>query len=133
MDDSQTLASHYASLKKNFQKLSFEFEDLKNEKEKLGQEKSELLKENTLFHKDVTAIRTEVSEAGQNTSSNVSKLQKIVKLLKLDLEKIVNGSRNLDLMLRSQRPYFDKTGLGFEKEDDEKSPNSQSKIPTYIY
>ena len=110
MDDSQTLSSHYASLKKNFQKLSFEFEDLKNEKEKLGQAKSELLKENTLFHKDVTAIRTEVSKAGQNTSSNISKLQTIVKLLKLDIEKIVNGSRNLDLMLRSQRPYFDKRG-----------------------
>ena len=37
-------------------------------------------------------------------------------------------------MLGSQRPYFDKTGLGFEKEDDEKSPNnSQNKIPTCIY
>ena len=36
LDDSQTLASHYALLKKNFQKLSLEFENLKNEKEKLG-------------------------------------------------------------------------------------------------
>ena len=47
---------------------------------------------------------------------------------------MVNGSRNLDLMLGSQRPYFDKTGLGFENEDDEKSSkNSQSKnLPIYI-
>ena len=47
---------------------------------------------------------------------------------------MVNGSRDLDLMLGCQRPYFDKTGLGFEKEDNEKSPkNSQRKIPTCIY
>ena len=36
LDDSQILASHYASLKKNFQKLSFKFENLKNENPKLG-------------------------------------------------------------------------------------------------
>ena len=37
-------------------------------------------------------------------------------------------------MLGSQSPYFDKKGLGFEKEDDKKSPkNSQSKIPICIY
>ena len=30
LDDSQTLASHYASLKKNFQKWSLELENLKN-------------------------------------------------------------------------------------------------------
>ena len=42
---------------------------------------------------------------------------------------MVNGSKNLDQMLGSQRPYFDKTGLGFEEEDDEKlAKNSQSKI-----
>ena len=31
LDGSQTLTSHYASLKKIFQKLSLEFENLKNE------------------------------------------------------------------------------------------------------
>ena len=37
-------------------------------------------------------------------------------------------------MLDSQRPYFDKTRLGFENEDDKKlAKNSQSKIPTCIY
>ena len=47
---------------------------------------------------------------------------------------MVNGSRNLDLMLKGQRSYFAKTGLGFEKEDNKKSPkNSQRKIPTRIY
>ena len=45
LDDSQTLSSHYASLKK----LSFEFENLKSEKKKLRHEKDELLKENTLL------------------------------------------------------------------------------------
>ena len=47
---------------------------------------------------------------------------------------MVNGSKNLDLMLGSQRPYFDKTGLGYEKEQDEKlSKSSQSKVPICIY
>ena len=47
---------------------------------------------------------------------------------------MVNSSKNLDLMLGSQRPYFDKTRLGFEKEDVKKlAKNSQSKIPTCIY
>ena len=47
---------------------------------------------------------------------------------------MVNGSKNLDLILGSQRPYFDTMGLGFEKEDDEKSfKDSQNKIPTCIY
>ena len=35
LDDSQTLASYYASLEKNFQKLTLEFENLKIENEKL--------------------------------------------------------------------------------------------------
>ena len=47
---------------------------------------------------------------------------------------MVNGSKNLDLMPSSQRPYSDKTGLGFENEVDEKSSkDSQNKIPTCIY
>ena len=47
---------------------------------------------------------------------------------------MVNGSKNLDLMLGSQRPYFDKTGLGYEKEEDGKLPkNSQSRVLTCIY
>ena len=79
-------------------------------------------------------MRTEVSEASQNTSFDISELQKIVKLLKSNLEKMVNGFKNLDLMLGSQRPYFDKMRLEFEKEDDEKpSKNSQSKVPACIY
>ena len=63
-----------------------------------------------------------------------SKRQKIVKLLKSDLEKMVNGSKNLDLMLGSQRPYFEKSGLRYEKEENKKLPkSSQSKAPTCIY
>ena len=47
---------------------------------------------------------------------------------------MVNGSKNLDLMLSSQKPYFDKTGLGFKKEINEKSSKDcQNKIPTCIY
>ena len=49
LDDSQTIAFHYVSLKKNFQKLFLELENLKNEKEKLGHEKTKLLKEYTFF------------------------------------------------------------------------------------
>ena len=42
---------------------------------------------------------------------------------------MVNGSKNLDLMLGGQKPYFDKTRLGYEKQEDEKpSKDSQSKI-----
>ena len=32
---------------------------------------------------------------------------------------MVNGSKNLDLMLGGEKPYLNKTSLGFEKEDDE--------------
>ena len=47
---------------------------------------------------------------------------------------MVNGSKNLDLMLRGQKPYLDKTRLGFEKEDDERSSKvSQNQIPACIY
>ena len=47
-----------------------------------------------------------------------------------------NGSKNLDLMLGSQRPYFEKKkiGLGYEKEENkESSKNSQNKVPVCIY
>ena len=45
-----------------------------------------------------------------------------------------NDSKNLDLMLGSQRPYLNKMGLGYEKEKNKKlSKNSQSKVPTCIY
>ena len=47
---------------------------------------------------------------------------------------MVNGAKNLDLMLGSQRPYFDKTRLGFEKQEDKKaSIDSQSKNFSCIY
>ena len=47
---------------------------------------------------------------------------------------MVNSSKNLDLMLGSQRPYFKKSGLGYKKEENEKlSKSSQSKVPTCIY
>ena len=94
-----------------------------------------LLNDNILLQKDVTTLRNEVSETCKNASSNVSELQKIVKLLKLDLEKMVNGSKNLYMMFGGQKPYLDKIGLGFEKEsDDEKSSKeSQNNIPACIY
>ena len=47
---------------------------------------------------------------------------------------MVNGSKNLDLMLGSQKPDLDKTGLGFEEEVYEgSSKDSQHKIPGCIY
>ena len=93
-----------------------------------------LLKEKALFQKDVTTLKIEISKVSQNTSSDISGLQKTIKLLKLDFKKMINGSKNLDLMLGSQKPYFDKIRLGYEKEDNEKSSkDSQNKIPTCIY
>ena len=131
LDDFQLLASHYASLKKSFQKLSSNFEKLKNENEKLEQKNAELSKENSLLQKDVTTLKTKASEINRNTSSDVSDLQNLVKLLKSDLEKIVNGSKNLDLMLGGQKPYLNKIRLGYEEEVSSK--DSQHKIPTFIY
>ena len=126
--------SHYASLKKNFQKLSLEFENLKNDNEKLGHEKIKLLNDNTLLSKDVITLRAEVSEASQKASSYVFELQTTIKLLKSNLEKMINDFKNLDMMLGGQRPYLDKIGLGFEKKEDEKSSKeSHNKIPTCIY
>ena len=47
---------------------------------------------------------------------------------------MVNGSKNLDMMLGGQKPYLDKTRLDFEKESDKKSSKeSQNNIPTCIY
>ena len=47
---------------------------------------------------------------------------------------MVDGFKNLDMMLGSRKPYLDKTGLGFEKEDDVlSSKESQNHIPTCIY
>ena len=47
---------------------------------------------------------------------------------------MVNGSKNLDLMLGGQKPYLDKTGLGYVEEANEiSSKDPQLKIPTCIY
>ena len=119
LDDSQILFSNYAFIKKTFQKLSLE-----SKKEKLRHEKDELLKENHFLNKNVNVLKAEVSESAQ----------KIVKLLKFDLKKMVNGSKNLDLMLGSQGLYFEKSRLAYEKEENAKSfKSSQSKVPIYIY
>ena len=103
LDDFQTLSSHCASLEKSFQKLSFDLKNLESEKEKL--KKDELLKENNLLKKDISALKIETFESAQKASYDVSKLQKIVKLLKSGLKKMVNGSKNLDLMLGGQRKW----------------------------
>ena len=62
-------------------------------------EKTKLLNNNILLQKDVTTLRDEVSETRKKASFDVSKLQKTSKLFKLDLEKMVNSSKNLDMML----------------------------------
>ena len=83
---------------------------------------------------DVPSLETKISEISQNTSSDVSKLQNLVKLLKSDLEKMVNGSKNLDLMLGGQKPYLEKTRLGYKEEVYEGlSKDSQHKILGGIY
>ena len=47
---------------------------------------------------------------------------------------MVNDSKNLDLMLGSQRSYFEKLGLGYDKEENEKlSKSSLGKVLTCIY
>ena len=87
-----------------------------------------------LLQKDVIVLKTEVSEISHNISSDVSELQNLVKLLKSDLEKMVNGLKNLNLILGGQKPYLDKTGLGcVEEVNEESSKDSQKKIPAYIY
>ena len=46
---------------------------------------------------------------------------------------MVNGPKNLDLMLGGQKPYLDKIGLGFEMGDDEQSSKESSHpIPACI-
>ena len=93
-----------------------------------------VLKETILLKKDVNALKPEISKSAQKTFFDVSELYNIVKLFKSNLEKIVNSSKNLDLMLGSQRPYFEKSRLGYEKEENEKlSKSSQGKVPTCIY
>ena len=107
---------------------NFDFKNFESEKEKLRHEKDEVLKENDLCKNDINALKAKVSESALKASSDVFILQKIVKLLKYDLEKMINGSKNLDLMLGSQRPYFEKSSLGYGKEENkESSKNSQSK------
>ena len=47
---------------------------------------------------------------------------------------MVNGSKNLDLMLRGQKPCFDKIRLGYEEQENEKSSeDSESRISSCIY
>ena len=82
----------------------------------------------------MSVLKTKVSEISQKTSSNVFELHNLVKLLKSDIDKMVNGSKNIDLMLGGQKPYLDKTGLGYVKEvNEESSKDSQHKIPACIY
>ena len=101
---------------------------------RFGMKKTKLLNDNILLQKDITALRNEVSKTRTKASSDVSELHKTIKLLKLDLAKMFSGSKNLDMMLGGQKLYLDKTGLGFEKESDEKSSKkSQNNIPACIY
>ena len=47
---------------------------------------------------------------------------------------MVNGSKNLNLILGGQKPYLDKTGLGYlEEVNEESSKDSQHKILACIY
>ena len=116
LDDSQTIASHYVSLNKNFQKLFLELENLKNEKEKLGHEKTKLLKEYTFFQNDVNPLKTEASKASKNISFDISELQRTINLLKLDVEKMVNGSKkNLTWCLVAKGHILIKLDLGSRK------------------
>ena len=97
-------------------------------------EKDKLLKENDLPKKNISALKAEVSESAEKTSFGFYELQKIVKLLKFDIEKMVNSSKNLDLMLGNQRPCFEKSSLRYEKkENKEQFKNSQSEVPVCIY
>ena len=126
LDDFKSLTSHYASLKKDFRKLSLEFEKLKIEKETIGHKKERLQNDNILLRKDVIALKIEVSETRSKSSSDVSELLENCKTSQSNIEKMVNGSKNLDLMLGGQKSYLDKTVLGFEKEDDEQSSKDSS-------
>ena len=79
-------------------------------------------------------MKTKVYEDNQNASTDISKLQNLVKLLKSDLERMVNGLKILNLILGSQKPYLDKTRLGYVEEENEiSSKDPQSKSPTCIY
>ena len=46
---------------------------------------------------------------------------------------MVNGSKNMDLMLGGQKPYLDKIRLGFKKEDDMKSSKSPQIKFLHVY
>ena len=108
--------------------MSLEFKNLKSKKEKLRHEKDELLKNYA------NALKIEVFESAQKICSNISELQRTVKLLKYEIEKMVYGSKNLDLMLGNQISYFEKLELRYTKEESEKlSKSSQHKVPTCIY
>ena len=78
-------------------------------------DKDKLFKENDLLKKDANALKAEASESAQKTFSN--------------FEKMMNCSNNLDFVLGSQRLYFEKSGLRYEKKENEKpSKSSQDKV-----
>ena len=65
--------------------------------------------------------------------TSCQKLKKIIKLLTSNLDKMVNGTKNLDMMLGGQRPYPDKTSLDYvEIRAEESIKKALYKKPSWL-
>ncbi len=113
------LKTKYINLKKMHSSLSHKYDSLS---ENLDVMKSE----NKSIKSEFEKLKIKDSPSHYLISEN-EKLKLEVKDLTSCLEKFVNGKKNLNMLLGSQRWMYDKAGIGYNENDNEKSFENYSK------
>jgi len=113
LKDSQVLITHCSDLKRKNEKLTFQL----SEKDKIIQELSnknlDLLEKNKSLLSQNSLTKSDSLQA----FGEVKSLQQKVEELTTDLARFVKGTKNLKMMLRTNRHSHDKSGLGYEKDE----------------
>src|SRR5262249_55514828 len=127
LQNSQLLTNIFKDQKKVLSKTLSKNKELISENEKLKSDNLILQKEKFVLENNFQNLEKNFSEKLQEAQKEKSELQKVSTLLRHNLEKMANGSKNLDLMLGGLRPYGEKSGLGFEEKVSENSAATTSK------
>ncbi|RDY05819.1 hypothetical protein CR513_10291, partial [Mucuna pruriens] len=115
LSNSPTLSLGYKELKTKFAKLSKDFESLE--------------KENSIFKKENEKLTEEqTNELSKVNTLEVNELQKEVIDLRQSLAKFVNGTENLNKLLKCSKSLYDKSGLGLTQKDPRKFSGKETLV-----
>lgn len=122
--------------KKALKNLESENKSLRSQKEELEKECQELKDSKDKLYEGWQSLETEATVLVEKAEEAMYHAQKTNALLLKDLERMVNGSKMLDLLLGGQKPYKDHTGLGYVPvfhEDTLIPPTDREPIPTCLF